>query len=273
MCIAIYKPADADFPSKSRLKTCFENNPDGAGFMYAAADRVHIRKGFKTFSDFWKDLRTIREKTTDRADYVLHFRISTQAGTRPDCTHPFPLSRDMSALRALRHTCDIGIAHNGIISLTSHGWNKTITHSDTMEFITEYAARLIKSREWYTDPDLVAVITAMVDSRLAVLDGSGHCTLIGDGWTEDGGVWYSNTSYNPRPVVHETPYYGKNESWYYPPYHASGETKTSDIYGDFFDSESGLYYFDSFDCPATDGDSSYCAHCAFRDECWGGDER
>ena len=135
MCIIAYKSAEQQFPSKKTLKRCFDNNDDGAGFMYNASGKVYIKKGFATFQEFWKTLRKVREEYGDNIPYVMHFRISTQAGNRPDCTHPFPLSSHMKDLRLLETTTDIGIAHNGIISLTSSGYSKTITYSDTMEFI------------------------------------------------------------------------------------------------------------------------------------------
>ena len=111
----------ATVPSKKTLKRCFDNNDDGAGFMYNASGKVYIKKGFATFQEFWKTLRKIREEYGDNIPCVMHFRISTQAGNRPDCTHPFPLSSHMKDLRLLETTTDIGIAHNGIISLTSSG--------------------------------------------------------------------------------------------------------------------------------------------------------
>jgi hypothetical protein len=279
MCIAIYKPENADFPSKKTLQRCFDSNPDGAGFMFAHRDAVHIRKGFTSFKAFWRDLRGMREKITDQPAFVLHFRISTQAGTRPDCTHPFPLSRKMDDLRALRATADIGIAHNGIITLTSQGYNKTITYSDTMQFITDYAARLIKSRDWCDDDDLRAVIENMAGSRLAILDGGGKCTLLGSGWIEDGGCWYSNTSYLPTPArtTYTSPLYGFRaydwHDWYDEPAEPAQTAEPDDggdPWSEWYDKQSGLYFFDDLTCPATSaGDPSYCRRCACYGDCYG----
>ena len=283
MCIAIYKPAEQNFPSKKTLQRCFEANPDGAGYMFAHRNAVHIRKGFATFKAFWRDLRDIRAKVTDTPAFVLHFRISTQAGVRADCTHPFPLSRKMDDLRALHATADIGIAHNGIITLTSHGYNKTITYSDTMEFITDYAARLIKGRDWYTDPDLRGVIADLADSRLAILDGGGHCELLGSGWQEDRGCWYSNASYKPRPATpattpsawsgwgHYRAYDWDDYAEYCGGYDDPAEdTAPADPYAEYYDEESGLYFFDDIACPASeDGDTTICRKCAHYEVCYG----
>lgn len=286
MCIAIYKPDGVQFPPKKTLQRCFDANPDGAGYMFAQRDRVHIRKGFTTFKAFWRDLRDIRAKVTDSPAFVLHFRISTQAGTRPDCTHPFPLSRNMDDLRETRFCADIGVAHNGIITLTSQSYNRTITYSDTMKFITDYAARLIKSREWYKDDDIREVVEDLADSKLAILDGGGHCTLLGNGWIEDGGVYYSNASYKPappKPAYTENTlnrgfraydyYNGWYDDYYGDDYETDKKTEsddTRDPFAESFDSESGLYYFDDMTCPATaEQNYTYCTKCAYYGACYG----
>ena len=81
MCIIVYKPADETFPSYKTLERCFRYNDDGAGYMYAANGSVFICKGFMTFDSFKKSLRRTRKLYGDYMPYVMHFRISTQAGT------------------------------------------------------------------------------------------------------------------------------------------------------------------------------------------------
>ena len=200
MCIIAYKPERAAFPTKATLAECFRNNPDGAGFMYSHDGAVIIQKGFATFSAFWAALRAARAAVGDRPPFVLHFRISTQAGTRADCCHPFPLSEKMDDLRALRCACKIGIAHNGIIWHCSSA-AANVTYSDTMRFITEYAALIIRGFGYYKRPATLELLKRLAGSRLAILDARGHCELIGDGWTEDGGVYYSNGSYKPKKTT------------------------------------------------------------------------
>lgn len=257
MCIIAYKQRETAFPTKETLKTCFRNNPDGAGFMYANNGAVTIHKGFMNFKAFWNALRDARAVTGDNIPYVMHFRITTQAGTRPDCCHPFPLSSKMDDLRKLKNRAKIGIAHNGIIQITSNNYSKTITHNDTMEFITEYLSLIIDKPDYYTDKKTLAIITKLCDSRLAILDGDGHCELIGHGWTKDeNGVIYSNTSYLPK-------------------------TPLSDDYYSFFDyvaqddefaeyiNRDGTYSFIPATCPLTlYGDDSYCYDCTSCNKCY-----
>lgn len=273
MCIIAYKPAGVDFPPKKTLKTCFENNPDGAGLMFADGGAVTIKKGFMTFAAFWKALRGVREKHGDAPAYVMHFRISTQGGVNPPCTHPFPLSREMDDLRRLETRAKIGVAHNGIITLTSAGWNKKIEYSDTMLFITRFLSLIIKSPEYYKDADTLKLIERLAESRLAILDGAGHCETIGAGWIEEAGVFYSNSTYKPRAPLPASPYawddwddwggYSYNGKKYKP---APAPRVDWEAY---YDPLRGVYDFGLADCPVYDGDESYCEACAEYGACYG----
>lgn len=191
MCIIVYKPSTAKMPTKATLKQCWENNKDGAGYMFPSKDKVIIKKGFMNFKEFYKSLMYDKSQYGEFTPFVLHFRISTQGGVNKECTHPFPLSTEMEYLKKLRVKCECGIAHNGIIELTSDKWNKTVTYSDTMKFITDYLTLIITSKQWYKDPLKVKLIERLADSKLAIMMGDGNVTLIGD-FIESDGCFYSN---------------------------------------------------------------------------------
>ena len=89
----------------------------GAGYMFARDGRVQIHKGFMDVDSFLDAIRG--EHFTAKDSVVYHFRISTQAGVNPEMTHPFPLSNRLSYMKALDVECRCGVAHNGIIRLTS----------------------------------------------------------------------------------------------------------------------------------------------------------
>ena len=297
MCIAVYKPMGVDFPVKRVLKRCFYKNPDGAGFMVATGSDVEIHKGYMGFRSFWKALREARAKYGDDKAFVMHFRISTMGGIRQDGCHPFPLSREMDDLRKLESISDIGVAHNGIIELTtewgstysqyytkSYAARKTVDYSDTMKFITDYLSLIIKDRDYWKDDDTLDLIEKLCGSRLAILDGSGHCELLGRGWESCDGVWYSNGSYKPTEIIVKTEptkeVINSNlstitdnywESWYEERYGSFEDfqyTNPYDPYSDYLD-EDGLYDFSQSDCPATvDNDDSYCADCKQLCACW-----
>jgi len=237
MCVIVYKPKDTKMPDYETLKNCFENNGDGAGYMFAHGGRVHIVKGLMTLEDFIKSLVSTVTKYGQDIAYVLHFRISTQAGVRKDGTQPFPLSKSMNELRKLKTSCNFGVAHNGIIYLTS-SVKKDVTYSDTMEFITDYLSLIIRDRDYYKDADTLTLIERLSESRLAILDGGGHCELTGEGWILDDGIYYSNDGYLPARM----------------------------LYRDFFLFDGENYY-----CPVCeDGDDSWCAACVNYDYCYFG---
>lgn len=258
MCIIIYKPENKSFPQESTLKTCFENNPDGAGFMFANGFRVFIRKGFMTWEAFKGALDKARRTYGDALPYVLHFRISTQAGIREDNTHPFALSANMKELRLLKTCTSIGIAHNGVISLTA-SYSKNITYSDTMQFITDYLSIIIDKMHFYEDSKTLLLIKRLIgSSRLAILDAEKHCTLIGDTWTEENGVFYSNTGYKARkvtaPALNYNNYYKYYGNW--------------DEYEKYYNYATRKYVFPAGVCPLwDDGDGTYCEKCADRHKC------
>lgn len=254
MCIVVYKPNGKNFPKKEVLEKCFQNNDDGAGFMYAKDGKVYIQKGYMKFETFYKALKKsiVNNKGGKDIPYVLHFRISTQAGVRPDCTHPYPLSNQMNDLRKLKVQTDIGIAHNGIISLTSYySKEKKLTYNDTMAFITEYLSLIIKDCNYYKDKSNIELIEKLSESKLAILGADGHCELIGKNWIENKGCFFSNDTFEEQFI----------------PYHYMYDFGDCYYYESYYNDESGLYEFDYPRCPMAQGDDSYCECCQSYPKC------
>lgn len=191
MCIIVYKPTTAKMPNKKTLITCWNNNRDGAGYMFPSKGSVIIKKGFMKFNEFYNNLKSDLKRYGEFTPFVLHFRIQTQGGVNPQYTHPFPLSSEMDDLRKLRAKTEIGIAHNGIIDLTSSRYSYTVTYSDTMKFITDYLSLIIHNKNYYEDKNKLTLIERLIESKMAIMDGDGHTELIGD-FVEDNGVYYSN---------------------------------------------------------------------------------
>lgn len=211
MCIICYIPTGAELPGLETFERMNKANPDGAGFMYADGRNVHIHKGYYNASILYADIVDIRKKHP-RAPIVAHFRISTQGGTPPELTHPFPVCGSYERMRRLDDICNIGVAHNGIIHEYSapytYGARKTqkLDYNDTMTFIRDFMNPLLRGREkWYNAPDGNALRVAfehVSGSRLAIMSGGGHVELIGNYHT-DNGCYYSNDSYKPpRPHVY-----------------------------------------------------------------------
>ena len=192
MCIIACKPIGLQMPDEDTITNMWFSNPDGAGLMYNHKGKVHIEKGFMKIDDFLDALDRI-SKSVDltQCGVVMHFRIATHGGTRPENTHPFPISSSIPVLKKLRLTTDVGVAHNGII----HNTPRSKDISDTMEYIAAQLAPLKAAlpRFWENKNAMLLVKNA-IDSKMAFLDGTGKIRTIGD-FTEHEGLLYSNHSY------------------------------------------------------------------------------
>lgn len=292
MCIIMSKPLNMAFPEEAILKNCWDNNPDMGGFMYALNDKVYIKKGFKTWKAFKDALNRSRELTGDNIPYVCHFRISTQ-GYDTSCCQPFPMSGNMNKLKKRKAESNIGVAHNGILDITSDGAKD---YSDTMKFITDFMVNIVRSYDWWKDERTVRLMENLIQgSRFAVLDKNGHCELLGEGWEESNGCFFSNKTYsykkytfgsyggcssywNPR-YVDSDDYWDDYGSWFHGYSEPKKEEKTEkkSVFREienqidwlsFWNYATHSYEFDSSFCPYTEeDDDSYCYKCDCIGQC------
>ena len=79
-------------------------------------------------------------------------------------THPFPLSNQPGRLRRLDQSCHIGVAHNGIIRLTSDPNNKR--YSDTAIFVADYLSQILHTRADLRDRRKLSVVYQLAQSNL-----------------------------------------------------------------------------------------------------------
>ena len=107
-------------------------------------------------------------------------------------THPFPLSNRLPYMKALDVECQCGVAHNGIIRLTSDPTQHE--YSDTALFITHYMARMVHGLDYLKDAQLLNRIERLAGSKLAIMDGSGYIATIGH-FINERGLLFSNSSY------------------------------------------------------------------------------
>ena len=290
MCVICVKSTDTLFPSKETLQNCFFNNDDGAGFMYTFQNKVHIQKGLMTFESFWNCLEQARQKTGDKVPYVMHFRISTQ-GHHKECTHPFPLSNKMDNLKKLKGTCSIGIAHNGVLKLTSDGAKN---YSDTMKFITDYLYCIVDGdKQWYKNNNKLKLVERLTENnRLAILDANGHIITTGKGWIKDkDGCMYSNNSYSYKKQATASysysPWYQNDYDYGYD-FNYSNSRSSYDLWlkknrsiaktntevapkhrwSTYKNSDGVTYTFSHFYCPYTEEDNdTYCTYFTSKTTC------
>lgn len=192
MCIVVVKKGGIAFPSKDILRICFDNNDDGAGFMYLRNGKVIIDKGYASFNQFWKGLKRASLSVSDVI--VYHFRIATSGGNGMQKTHPFPITKNIKKLNSLDVICDKAIAHNGILGI---GTNDT---SDTQDFIMEILADPIIYDNFETCDAIGSLIASYTNlSKMVILTSNGFLYRFGE-FIEDNGIRYSNTSYKEYKI-------------------------------------------------------------------------
>ena len=184
MCIAIMKSENKKI-SKATLQRCYESNPDGAGFMFAANKELTVKKGYFTFKEFYKEYKPHENKQV-----LLHFRIKTHGPIDKNNCHPFLVNSGL------------GFIHNGIIS--GYGDNK---QSDTIDFNKSILQKIVSKHGnmgLFDDPMVELIENVIGYSKLVFLDRHGNYRIMNEDkghWNN--GVWYSNNSYKkPEPVTY-----------------------------------------------------------------------
>ena len=187
MCIAIYKPAEKSI-TKDTLKTCFVNNPDGAGFSYVNTDymgisRMKIKKYMK-FDDFWRAYSKAID-IAPNSPFLIHFRIGTHGEKTTYNCHPFFVNKKLTFI------------HNGIIS----GVGTDKRKSDTQLFNDKILKKLPKG--WQHNDAILSLIESFIGySKLIILDISGEVLIANEEkgvWVDD--CWYSNETFKPRAAA------------------------------------------------------------------------
>ena len=190
MCIICVSPKRVRQPNVTTIRRMFRNNPDGAGYMVARDGKVIISKGFMNVDEYIEAIRA--EHFTAKDPVVYHFRISTQAGVNPQMTHPFPLSNRIEHMKVLDVECSCGVAHNGIIRLTTDRNNRE--YSDTALFIANYLSLIIREPGDLKDERVLTLIHRLAGSKLAIMDGEGYIATVGE-YINQKGLLFSNTSF------------------------------------------------------------------------------
>lgn len=198
MCIIAIKEKGVAMPDLETLNNMWNNNPDGAGYMFPFDGKVHIRKGFMKLKELTKDLdKLAKQVDIKETPIIMHFRIGTHGVHRnPANTHPFPVSASRDELKALRFETNVGFAHNGIIS----SMDSDSDISDTMMYsVKVLSAMKSNNRKFYKNKHMLDVIRNTIEgSRMVFMDGSGYISRVGNWVTDEKtGMIYSNSTYVP----------------------------------------------------------------------------
>lgn len=203
MCIAIFKEVGVDLPSEKILKNSFTNNPDGGGFAFNLHGQVVIKKGYMTFNDFLRAIKDAdRQYNLKKRGVLIHTRIATHGGVNPEMCHPFPICADEGALKKIEYVSPYAVIHNGVISLTSTEASAKKTMSDTAVFIERYLSKLSNYDGWFDKTETMEIVGDLIGSKMAILRGDGKI-IHTSGFTKDGDIWYSNSSYKDNYATYK----------------------------------------------------------------------
>ncbi len=189
MCVAIYKPKNANTPSLETLKQCWEANPDGAGFAIrhiTEKNCIEIRKGFMSWGDFEKAYHDFKLDTYND-DMLLHFRIATSGGVCAGNTHPFPVTPKVQHLKHTDLYTNTALIHNGVLPLTPD--NKQL--SDTMglcQLLSGVTGNL---------KNAIKLVEPLIGTNKLALMLPDTVVLAGQ-WEQIGGVYFSNLNWQYR---------------------------------------------------------------------------
>lgn len=181
MCIAIVIPAGKRL-TQEQIRSCISANPDGAGIAYISKGRVRIKKGLFNEAQFTKLYNSL-VSDFGTSPMLVHFRIQTVGKIVQDNCHPFRIKNG-------------ALIHNGTLWSGSRDGEK----SDTREFAEMHGDEL--------SPEFVhAHIKELSDivgyNKIGLLWKDGRTAILNQkSWTEDGGIWFSNTSYASKDLSH-----------------------------------------------------------------------
>lgn len=177
MCVAIYSPAKLHL-TEDVIRSCWQANPDGAGFAFVADSKVVISKGFMKCKEFLEGYNTAT-KENPHSPFLIHFRIRTMGDKDELNTHPFPIKNG-------------ALIHNGSFDGTGAVFKG---QSDTAKFAERYYSHPAWNYEDISEnkADLEKDIEY---NKVAMLwDDSKYLILNESKGTWVGNIWFSNNSY------------------------------------------------------------------------------
>lgn len=181
MCIAIHKPAGIVL-DRAIYQSCFDANPDGAGFAAVTPSGLIIRKGYFELDALLSDMEPHKDQ-----NLLVHFRIATHGTVDAFNCHPWPI--DTPSGRGF------AVIHNGIIRSCGSSKEK----SDTGHFVDEILTPLLSADPDILDnPAIIALLERDVtfSNKLVILRDDGKVWFLnGDEGIDDLGCWFSNQSY------------------------------------------------------------------------------
>jgi hypothetical protein len=189
MCLLIAKEQGTPLPTFDSLSKGAQTNSDGIGIArWCEGDTgVLIKKDFESVNHLWAWINT-HVNASDAL--IIHFRLASSGNKSIGNRHPFPITKNMGKMTAPTIHCRYALAHNGVLRAFH---SKGSTYSDTMLFIKEVVAPVWGLMDNKGVKRLMDAYLSL--QKVAVLSHKGQWSFYGNGWIEDQGIMYSNSTY------------------------------------------------------------------------------
>lgn len=189
MCVAIACPEK--FPDAETIISCADANPDGGGVAWVEEGKVLWIKGIDG-----KDANKLIREGKIKPPALIHFRIATAGGTRPELCHPFPISR--SASTDCSGSANQVLIHNGHWgSWAGKALNIAMKHD-----------KGVPGGYWSDSRTLAYMAYHLGESSLRLVEGQKIATLDKDGairlfgrFEQRDGISYSNMNWKTSVYV------------------------------------------------------------------------
>lgn len=199
MCLIIVKPLGTPMTDDilKVAKGASRNNRDGFG--YALKSEAHKESSLyldKGYMDVDNMISAIEKLKIDENDeLMIHLRMATHGKVMPKNTHPFIVTDNITELDTLQGVVNKPIvAHNGWFDITCHS-----DYSDTWTWVRNTLSKpgvfdAIIDTSMNFDPKVLKDELGY-GNKLAIMFPDMEIQLIGNGWEEHNGVFYSNFGY------------------------------------------------------------------------------
>lgn len=199
MCLIIVKPLGTPMIDEilKVTKEAASSNQDGYGFCYKPnahyANQLYVDKGYMEVDKMITAIEKLN--VTDDDELMIHLRMATTGKVMPLNTHPFVVSDKNYELNTLcTSTNKPVVAHNGWFTIKTEE-----DYSDTWSWVKNVLSKeanfnALTDETLNFNPEKVKEILGYT-SKVGIMFPDQNLQLIGNGWVESKGVFYSNSSY------------------------------------------------------------------------------
>lgn len=191
MCVIMVSPI-GEKVAKEVFRRMWRANDDGFGMFFRTKEGVGLIKGLMDFQEAWEHYADLPAGVP----HVLHFRLATHGGVRPELTHPFVVHENSPIY--MRGVIQAPVlAHNGVWSLYSTKLNQTRLNGPVSDsrILAAYIGSLYGGKRRLKEVIERHHGEIASAGRVVVVDPEEWRIYLVGAWIKDGNLLYSNTSY------------------------------------------------------------------------------